>query len=348
MNLSGLLPLIDGTPGYRRLINELQAAKGEKKVAVLDAAKPYLLACLYRQLGLPALVITSKPERARQLYDEIPVWCGSNDSICLFPEPDALPYERISSDPYTVKQRLKVLSRLNEAGKAPLVIASAHAVVRKIMPPAVFTSSCHTLSSGMKLDLEQMLNKWISIGYRVDTKVELPGTVSRRGGIIDIYPPHSDSPARIELLGDTIESIRLFDPVSQRSIEVVPQITIIPAREMVIPSNELGDMLRRLDLSTLNTDARNRMEEEIESLALGKWPDSIDLYSSLVNDSGLPDYLPSQALVIIDQPDLIEAAVCRTRCSGHRAAAVPIRTGRAARQLPRALLHLARFDEQAR
>jgi transcription-repair coupling factor (superfamily II helicase) len=308
MNLSGLLPLIEGMPGYQRLINELQAAQGEKKVAVLDAAKPYLLACLYLRLGLPALVITSKPERARQLYDEIPVWCGSNDSICLFPEPDALPYERISSDPYTVKQRLKVLSRLNEAGKAPLVIASAHAVVRKIMPPAVFTSSCHTLSSGMKLDLEQILNKWISIGYKVDTKVELPGTVSRRGGIIDIYPPHSDSPARIELLGDTIESIRLFDAVSQRSIEVVPQITIIPAREMVIPPNKLGDMLRRLDLSTLNTEARNRMEEEIEGLALGKWPDSIDLYSSLVNDSGLADYLPSQAVVIIDQPDLIEAA----------------------------------------
>jgi len=309
MNLSGLLPLIQDTPGYRMLINDLQSAQVGVKVAVLDAAKPYLIACLYQQSGLPILVITARPERARQLYDEIPVWCGSSDSIHLFPEPDALPYERISSDPYTVKQRLKVLSRLNKADKAPLVIASAHAVVRKIMPPAVFTPSCHTLNSGMKLDLEQMLRKWISIGYDVDTKVELPGTVSRRGGIIDIYPPHSDSPARIELLGDKIESIRLFDAVSQRSIEVVPQITIIPAREMVIPSSKLGDLLRRLDLSTLNTDARNKIGEEIESLAHGKWPDSIDLYSPLVNDSALPDYLPSQALVIIDQPDLIEAAM---------------------------------------
>ena len=129
MNISGLLPLIDGTLGYRRLINDLQIAKGEKKVAVLDAAKPYLLACLYLRLGLPALVITSKPERARQLYDEIPIWCGSNDPIYLFPEPDALPYERISSDPYTVKQRLKALSCLNEAGRPPLVIASAHALL---------------------------------------------------------------------------------------------------------------------------------------------------------------------------------------------------------------------------
>ena len=100
MNLSGLLPLIESLPGYQRFIGDLQAARGEIKAVVLDAAKPYLLACLYRQLGLPALVITAKPERARQLYDEIPAWCGSSDSIHLFPEPDALPYERISSDPF--------------------------------------------------------------------------------------------------------------------------------------------------------------------------------------------------------------------------------------------------------
>ena len=77
MNLSGLLPLIEGMPGYQRLINELQAAQGEKKVAVLDAAKPYLLACLYHRLGSPMLVITARPERARQLYDDITVWCAS-------------------------------------------------------------------------------------------------------------------------------------------------------------------------------------------------------------------------------------------------------------------------------
>ena len=105
MNLSGLLPLIEGMPGYQRLINDLQAAKGEKRVAVLDAAKPYLVASLYHRLSLPMLVITPKSERAKELYDELPVWYGSNDSIHLFPEPDALPYERISADPYTVKQR---------------------------------------------------------------------------------------------------------------------------------------------------------------------------------------------------------------------------------------------------
>ncbi len=309
MNLSGLLPLIEDMPGYQSLINDLQAAQSEVKAAVLDAAKPYLLACLYRRLGSPMLVITARPERARQLYDDITVWCASDAVVHLFPEPDALPYERITSDPYTVKQRLKVLSSLSDTGKPHLVIASAHAAVRHTMPAAVFASSCHIVSKGMKLDLEQTLQKWMRLGYELDTKVELPGTVSRRGGIIDIYPPHNDLPARIEFLGDEVESIRLFDPMSQRSIEVVPNISIIPAREMVVSAKELGDILRRLDLANLNAEVKSRIEGEIERLALGQWCDGLDLYSSLVNDGVLPDYFPPHTLVVIDQPDLIETAM---------------------------------------
>lgn len=309
MNLSGLLPLIQDMPGYQRLVNELNGARSEKKVVVLDAAKPYLLACLYRQLNLPMLVITAKPERAKQLYDEMLIWCGSNESIHLFPEPDALPYERISSDPYTVKQRLRVLSGLIDESKTPLVIASAHATVRKIMSYAIFSSSCHTLRKGMRINLDQMLNRWINLGYQVDTKVELPGTVSRRGGIIDIYPPHNNLPARLELLGDEIESIRLFDPATQRSIELVPEITIIPAREIVIPADELDNILQRLDLSNLTSEARYRIEEETEHLRISQWFDGIDLYSSLFNDGTLTDYLPPKSMLIIDQPSLVQAAI---------------------------------------
>ena len=309
MNLSGLLSLVQDTPGYQRLVKGLQADKGTKKAAVLNAAKPYLIASLYRQLGTPMLVITARSERAMQLYEEIPVWCGSNDSIHLFPETDALPYERISSDTYTVKQRLKVLSDLCDDGKTPLVIVSAHAAVRKVMPAPLFVASRHTLNKGMKLDLEQMLEKWIGLGYESDARVELPGTMSRRGGIIDIYPPHYDSPVRIELFGDEIESIRTFDPATQRSIETVSAVTIIPAREMVIPANEWGNILKRLDLSTLNSEAKSRVAEEMERLTLGQRFDGMDIYSSLVNDGALPDYLTPNTLVIIDQPELFEAAI---------------------------------------
>ncbi|MGB2885063.1 MAG: hypothetical protein WBC47_05680, partial [Dehalococcoidia bacterium] len=78
MNLSGLLSLIDDMPSYRKLVQELQAVRGGRRVVVVDAARPYLITALFRQLGLPMLVITARSERARQLHEEIPLWFGSD------------------------------------------------------------------------------------------------------------------------------------------------------------------------------------------------------------------------------------------------------------------------------
>ncbi len=310
MNLSGLLPLIEEMPSYRELIKGLREERGViKRVVMLDSAKPYLLACLHHQLGLPMLVITARSEKARQLHEEIPIWLGSDAPIRLFPEPDALPYERLSSDSYTVQQRLRALSELSQGDKPRLVIASAYAVVRKTVPAVSFASSCHILRKGSKVDLERMLAEWMELGYEMENTVDIPGTMSRRGGIIDIYPPNSDLPARLELFGDEVESIRLFDPATQRSTELVPQVAIIPAREMVLPRTEVGSILQRLDLSTLNSEARERVEEEMARLASGQWFDGLDFYASLVNDGAFLDYFPEQTLVVLDQPDLIEDAV---------------------------------------
>jgi transcription-repair coupling factor (superfamily II helicase) len=320
MNLSGLLSLIRNTPEYRRLVLSLEKTRGSHAAVVLDAAKPYLLACLYRDLALPMLVITSRPEQARRLHDEIPVWCGAEASIHLFPELDALPYERIPSDVYTVKQRLKVLSSLGDSEKAPLVIASAQAILRKTVLAATFFSSRHVLRKGTKMNLEQTLARWIDLGYELDTRVELPGTMARRGGIVDIHPPHYDLPIRIELFGDDIESIRLFDPSNQRSIQAVSEATIVPAREMVVSPAELGHHLRNLDFSNLNSEARVRLDRDMERLALNQWSDSLELYSSLVNDGALPDYLPAHAIVVLDEPHLIESTASEldTEASGLR------------------------------
>lgn len=309
MNLSGLLPLIEDMPSYRNLIKGLQEERGVRRVVILNSARPYLMACLYHQLGLPMLVITARSEKARQLHEEIPLWLGSDAPIRLFPEPDALPYERLSSDSYTVQQRLRALSELSAGDKPRLVIASAYAVVRRTVPADSFASSCHILRKGSKVDLERMLGEWMELGYEMENTVDLPGTMSRRGGIIDIYPPNSDLPARLELFGDEVESIRLFDPATQRSTELVPQVAIIPAREMVLPFTEAGNILGRLDLSTLNGEAREKVEEEMARLASAQWFDGLDFYASLVNDGAFLDYFPEQTLVVLDQPGLIETAV---------------------------------------
>ena len=87
------------------------------------------------------------------------------------------------------------------------------------MPRSAFQDACHHLAVGQRVDLADLMGRWQRMGYRVEQTVDAPGAVSRRGGILDIYPPVAELPARIELVGDLVESIRLFDPTSQRSVK---------------------------------------------------------------------------------------------------------------------------------
>jgi transcription-repair coupling factor (superfamily II helicase) len=233
LNLDCLLRLIDELPGYRQLVENLRHG-GEQTAVVLDAAKPYVVAALHAELNVPVLVITPRPEGAKQLHEQLQAW-GS--SPYQFPEPDSLPYEDLPSDPSTVQQRINALYRLSTGGSAPLVIASSHAVAWKTTVPGSFQSAVHTISRGMRVDVESTIRAWVDAGYEWEPMVEMPGSFSRRGGIIDIYPPSSDLPARIELFGDEVESIRLFDPVNQRSKKVVESVAIVSAREHASDGN---------------------------------------------------------------------------------------------------------------
>ena len=110
LDLAQLLYLIDEMPEYIRLLKELEKRRNVK-VVVIDAAKPYLIAALYQRLHRPTMVITAYPENSKQLYEQLFVWCSSGQ-INLFPEPDAIYYERIASDNSTELERLQVLSSL--------------------------------------------------------------------------------------------------------------------------------------------------------------------------------------------------------------------------------------------
>jgi transcription-repair coupling factor (superfamily II helicase) len=105
--------------------------------------------------------------------------------------------------------------------------------MQKTTPYSDFTSACHTIKPEMDIDPFKLLGKWATMGYRIENIVEMPATMSHRGGIIDIYPPTSDLPVRLEFFGNTIESIRTFDPASQRSLTPLSSVAIGPATELL-------------------------------------------------------------------------------------------------------------------
>ncbi|PIU55146.1 MAG: transcription-repair coupling factor, partial [Chloroflexi bacterium CG07_land_8_20_14_0_80_51_10] len=322
MDLSGLLPLLADNPDYQRLVQKLP---GQKERAVLiDTAKPFFLTGLYHGLGVPALVITPNAEGAKRLQGELAAWCHPDAPVWLFPELDVLPYEHLTPDLSTVQQRLQVLSVLSEwnrspSGLPPLVIASAHAMSGKVVSATDFAGQI--IKSGMQIDLNQLLAQWIAIGYEVGEVVETPGTISKRGGIIDIYSPNNDFPARIEFLGNEVESIRWFDPATQRSVGLTKSLAIVPAQEMLLPGKDaLHKAFSKLDFSNCNNQTRDATRRDMELLLNGQWRDGFQFYAPLFNDSAITDYFPRDSLVVMDDPENIdtELADLESRALGLR------------------------------
>jgi len=315
LNLTPLLHLIEQMPAYRQLLDKLKQQNGNTKAVVLEVAKPYLIAALYQCLQLPMVVVTAQPEKCRKLYEQLSTWSNSSQ-VKLFPEPDALPYERIASDASTELERVQVLSALadiNGDTAAPLVVASAPAFMRKTTPHSDFTSTSHTIKLGMNIEPFHLLRRWETMGYRTENMVEMPGTISHRGGIVDIYPPTSELPARLEFFGNAIESIRLFDPASQRSINSVSSIAIAPATEMLTPllssRLELKQVVNSINLSGCNIEIRQQFKQELAMLVDKQRLPTIEFYAPLFNKDSLLNFLPPACLLVLDEPINIEQAM---------------------------------------
>ncbi|MFC1932248.1 transcription-repair coupling factor [Chloroflexota bacterium] len=307
LNLTQLLHLIEEMPAYRQLVGELEHKNGSARVAVLDAAKPYLIAALYHRLQIPILVVTAQPESSKKLYEQLLVWCG-NSQVKLFPEPDTLPYERIVSGNSAEMERLQVLSALaNTAGdnNTSLIVASTSAFMQKIAPYSDFSAAGHTVRLGMEVEPFHLLSQWQAMGYRLEDMVEVPGTMSHRGGIIDIYSPTSDLPARLEFFGNTVDSIRLFDPTNQRSLRAVSSLAVGPATELLMPllsnKTELEAVISSIDLTSLSTEVRQQFKQELAMLLNKERPGNMQFYASLFHQDSILDYLPQDALLILDE-----------------------------------------------
>ncbi len=310
-DLDPLLNLIRDMPDFRRLRENI--GRGENGAAVmLDAARAYLVAALYRDLDRPMLMVTAQPEYARKLHEQLLSWCPSGQ-VKLFPELDVLPYERLSTDSSTETERIQVLAalaRTKNNATPPLVIAPAAALMSRVPAVEDFRNACHILELGTNREPFHLLGELAKIGYRPENVVEMPGTMSHRGGIIDVWPPTSDFPVRLEFFGDNIDSIRRFDPETQRSVEVIPSVDIVPATELLVPrlmdKTKLGVVLRRLDTAGCTPEVGQQFRQDIDLMLAGEMPRETQLYAALFNTGRLLDYLPSGSLLTLDEPDDIE------------------------------------------
>ena len=326
MSLKGIISAITGHPEYRRHLELLSNSSQLPQITVRQGARPGYIAALWLQEKVPLLVITPRPEDTRRLHDQLLTYLGENAPVYLLPEPEVLPFERLAVDAFTGNQRLAALAALAEAGDRrdgvdnvpPLVVTGIGAALHKTLPPETmvgdkshpFQAVPYRVGVGQRIQLNDLLTQWVNLGYRNEPLVEAPGCFSRRGGIIDVFPPNSDLPARIEMWDDEIDTIRLFDPFSQRSIRSVEEVRLIPAREQLpnlVGQAKIDQFISGIDFARCSNETRERMEDELANLVSDSNLETLSFYNGLLNRSSLLDYLPQHGLVVMERASRIEA-----------------------------------------
>ncbi len=322
MNISGLLDLLDEIPAFARLTEMLAGEEGASDLLPLDldrGTRPPVVAQLYRRMATPRrapiLLLTARVDAAAQWHQALETWLPAGSPLLRLPEPTPLPYDRGPWSDRTRQGRLNVLASLI-AGQHPLipaadppllVISSIRAFLQKTLPKRRFVTATRVLRPGQVLDLDKSLAGWVDIGYEPASVVEAAGQFSRRGGIIDIFPAAADMPVRIELFGDEVDTMRYFDPTTQRSLtpsdeQPAPSgVIITPARE-VLPSAAREFVELWADEPLPPENSLPSWRDDLANLREGTPFPNLEYYLSLVyhRPATLLDYLPPESLIIVE------------------------------------------------
>ncbi len=216
-------------------------------------------------------------------------------SAAVFPYRDLLFYP-IASSHEAEGTRLSTLTAILR-GRFDAVITTPDAALQFTIPQARLEEALYTISREDTLDLDALVNRLSALGYVRTDMVEGPGQFARRGGILDVFTPGSDYPYRMELFGDEVDQLGVFDTLTQRKIDEVDYITLAPARELLVTPvqrDTLLETVRALKKACTDEDIRHRLSEEEEALVAGTEPKAIDKFLSLLypEKECLLDYFP--------------------------------------------------------
>jgi len=199
------------------------------------AAWPIVAASIARDLtarGRPVLVLVPAPER---FAGDLRPWLAGRPPIHVFAEVAVSFLDRPPAFDEAVSLRLEALAALAGAGRDPaVVVSSRRAALRATISPADLAAGTVELEPGVGPDPVTVASRLTELGYSREALVEEPGQFSLRGGILDVFPAGADAPARAEWLGDTVDTLRMFDPTNQRSVMGLGRLVVRTGRELMI------------------------------------------------------------------------------------------------------------------
>jgi len=286
---------------------------GKRKVqarGLSGAARGYALSQLAGELKRPLVCVEPDEAAAEALEKDLRFFLGADSAVVRLPADEVLPYEGLTPDRMVAQQRLAALFRL-DLGERPVVVCSVQSLARRVLPRSTLDRRSLQLSPDATQDRDELARKLTAAGYARVPVVEDPGTYAVRGGVFDVWSPLDAQPARLEFFGDTIEKIRAFDPQTQRTIRELDELSLCPAREIVLddegrkaaiatvraaadavetPSRQLRELID--DLSGLSQDDE-LFASGLTAILPGFFPGGL---------SPLTEYLPKDAIWVLDDP----------------------------------------------
>jgi transcription-repair coupling factor (superfamily II helicase) len=263
---------LEHSSGFERVQRHLSLGMGRRRVSGLTAtARALYIPLMARAARQPVVVVVADNKAAEALEPLLKAGCeltGAIDParVVRLPAHDVLPFENLSPHPDVQEQRASALWKL-ATGVVDILIAPVEAAALKLFEREYYSGLAVTLRRGEEMDLETFTAHLASVGYTQMDLVEMPGQFTRRGGILDVYSPEADRPVRIEFFGDEIETIRKFDPETQRSQGGLDEAELLPLTETPVTEHLLAAVNARLSRQRLEINVEMDDKEMAEEAA---------------------------------------------------------------------------------
>ncbi|MGI9102875.1 MAG: transcription-repair coupling factor [Terriglobales bacterium] len=312
---------VENLPAVARAASHLKTGAGGFGVSGLTpTAKALLIALLHRAAGKPLIVLVQDNRAAEDLqpvivsFGELTGAIASHgdrggaaaqrpaDTVVVLPAPDVLPFEGMSPHPEIQEERAAALARIAN-GAASVVLVPAVSATLRLRAPEFYAEMVRVIRRGDTLDAEPLLEHLNTIGYSATDVVEMPGEYALRGGILDVYSPESDRPVRIELFGDEVESIRKFDPGTQRSTTTVEEAPLLPLTDTPVREETLAAIHARLSGGRVSGE-ETLVEAAVRAGGVGVFP-GWEFYAAVAGaEYTIFDVMPNAAVVAIEPDDI--------------------------------------------
>ncbi len=244
------------------------------------------------------VVVTDAARELSRLSAEFTFFAGTRVRLLTFPDWEVLPYDLFSPHPDIVSQRLRALYEL-PALRHGCLIVTLDTLMQRLPPPQYVQARAFQFARGESLDLAQLRTRLIDAGYASVSQVQSPGEFAVRGSLFDVYPMGAPEPLRVDLFDEQIETIRSFDPETQRSAQTLERVQLLPARELPLDAEAVKEFRRRFRTRFEGDPTRASL---YRSLSAGLAPAGVEFYLPLFFEqtATLFDYLPANAVIVRD------------------------------------------------